>query len=221
MALQLGFPDDGTLPESRTERRAYDLVAKGFGAGTNGPLVIAVDISQDASVVAPLAEAIGRDPGITAVAPPEVNEGAGIATIVAFATTAPQDDATRATVDRLRSEVFPSVLNASPARAHLGGQTATFADIGDRVTSRLPLFIVAVIGLSFILLMLVFRSVLVPLKAALLNLLSIGAAYGVLVMVFQWGWGKDLIGLESTVPIVSFIPAATLLPPASGYVARC
>ncbi len=206
LALQLGFPDDGTLPASRTERRAYDLVAEGFGAGTNGPLVIAVDISEDATVVEPLAEAIGQDPGIAAVAPPEVNERAGVATIVAFATTAPQDDATRATVDRLRTDTFPNVLDGSPARAHVGGQTATFSDIGDRVTSRLPLFIVAVIGLSFILLMVMFRSVLVPLKAALLNLLSIGAAYGVLVMVFQWGWGKDVIGLESTVPIVSFIP---------------
>ena len=205
-ALQLGFPDDGTLPATRTERRAYDLVAEGFGAGTNGPLVIAIDMADDPSVVAPLADAIAADPGIAAVAPPEVNAEAGVATVVAFATTAPQDDATRTTVDRLRTEVFPTILDRSPARAHVGGQTATFSDIGDRVTSRLPLFISAVIAMSFVLLMLVFRSILVPLKAALLNLLSIGAAYGVLVMVFQWGWGKELIGLESTVPIVSFIP---------------
>lgn len=205
-ALQLGFPDDGTLPESRTERRAYDLVAEGFGAGANGPLVIAVDIAGDPDVVSSLAAAIAADPGIAGVVPPEVNLDAGVATVVAFATTSPQDDETRVTVDRLRTEVFPSIFDDSPARAHLGGQTATFADIGDRVTSRLPLFISAVIAMSFVLLMMVFRSVLVPLKAALLNLLSIGAAYGVLVMVFQWGWGKELIGLESTVPIVSFIP---------------
>lgn len=206
LALQLGFPDDGTLPESRTERRAYDLVAEGFGAGTNGPLVIAVDLDGDTAVVSLLAEAIAADDGIAAVAPPEVNADAGVATIVAFATTAPQDDETRSTIDRLRSEVFPSVLADGPASAHVGGQTATFSDVADRVTSRLPLFISAVIALSFLLLMLVFRSILVPLKAAVLNLLSIGAAYGVLVMVFQWGWGKELIGLESTVPIVSFIP---------------
>ncbi|NNF54065.1 MAG: MMPL family transporter [Acidimicrobiales bacterium] len=206
LALQLGFPDDGTLPQTRTERRAYDLVAEGFGAGMNGPLVIAIDISTDGSVVEPLVDAIARDPGIAAVAPPEINEAAGVATVVAFATTAPQDDETRITVERLRSEVFPPILDGTEARAHVGGQTATFADVGDRVASRLPLFITAVIGLSFVLLMLVFRSILVPLKAALLNLLSIGAAYGVLVMVFQWGWGKELIGLESTVPIVSFIP---------------
>jgi RND superfamily putative drug exporter len=206
LVLQLGFPDEGALPESRTERRAYDLVAEGFGAGINGPLVIAVDISEDAAVVEPLAIAIGNDVGVAAVAPPEVNADAGVATIVAFPTTSPQNSETLDTIKRIRGEVFPALLDDSPARAHVGGQTATWADLGDRVSSRLPLFIIAVISLSFLLLMLVFRSVLVPLKAALLNLLSIGAAYGVLVMVFQWGWGKSLIGLESTVPIVPFMP---------------
>ncbi|MEX1262780.1 MAG: MMPL family transporter [Actinomycetota bacterium] len=206
LGLRLGFPDEGTLPESRTERRAYDLVAEGFGPGINGPLVIAVDISQDASVVEPLLGAIMADAGIAAVAPPEVNAEAGVATLVAFPTTAPQDEATLDTIERLRAEVFPSVLDESLARAHVGGSTASFADIGDQVNDRLPLFIAAVIVLSFLLLTLVFRSVLVPLKAALLNLLSIGAAYGVLVMVFQWGWGIGIIGLDSSVPIVSFIP---------------
>ncbi len=206
LALQLGFPDEGTLPESRTERRAYDLVADGFGPGVNGPLVIAVDISEDDSVVEPLVDAIGADPGVATVAPADVNEAAGVATIVAFPTTAPQDAETVDTIRRIRSEVFPPVLDDSEARAHVGGQTAIFSDMGQRVTDRLPWFIAAVILLSFVLLMLVFRSVLVPLKAALLNLLSIGAAYGVLVAVFQWGWGAGLIGLESTVPIVSFMP---------------
>ena len=184
LALRLGFPDDGTLPDTRTERRAYDLVAEGFGPGINGPLVIAVDISEDPSVVEPLLSAIMADEGIAAVAPPEVNTDAGVATLVAFPTTAPQDDATLDTIKRLRAEVFPPVLDQSPARAHVGGSTASFADIGDQVTDRLPLFIAAVILLSFLLLTLVFQSILVPLKAALLNLLSIGAAYGVLVMVF-------------------------------------
>ena len=102
--------------------------------------------------------------------------------------------------------MLPAALDGSQARAHIGGQTASFADVGDRVHDRLPLLIAAVVLLSFLLLTLVFRSVVVPLKAALLNLLSIGASYGVMVMVFQWGWGAGLIGLESTVPIVSFIP---------------
>ena len=208
LGLQLGFPDDGSFPESRTERRAYDLVAEGFGAGINGPLVIAVDLAdaEAADLVPELASAIEGDPGVAAVAPAEVNTDAGVATIVAFATTSPQDEATLETVQRLRAEVFPDVLSGTDTTAHVGGLTANFADIGDRITSRLPLFISAVIAMSFVLLMIVFRSVLVPLKAALLNLLSIGAAYGVLVMVFQWGWGMELIGLEATVPIVSFIP---------------
>jgi putative drug exporter of the RND superfamily len=206
LGLRLGFPDAGTLPDTRTERRAYDMVAEGFGPGINGPLVVAVDISSDASVVEPLLEAITADEGIAAVSPPDVNAEAGVATLLAFPTTAPQDDATLDTIERLRADVFPRVLHESPARAHVGGSTASFADIGDQVKDRLPLFIAAVILLSFLLLTLVFRSVLVPLKAALLNLLSIGAAYGVLVMVFQWGWGIGIVGLDSTVPIVSFIP---------------
>jgi RND superfamily putative drug exporter len=204
--LRMGSPDEGTLPQTRTERQAYDLVAAGFGPGINGSLVIAVDISQDPTVVEPLRRAIRADDGIAAVAAPEIDTAAGVATLLAFPTTAPQDAATLDTIERLRTEVFPSTLGESPARAHVGGQTATLADIGDRVNDRLPLFIAAVILLSFLLLTLVFRSIVVPLKAALLNLLSIGAAYGVLVMVFQWGWGMSLIGLESTVPMNPFIP---------------
>ncbi len=204
--LQLGFPDEGTLPETRTERRAFDLVSDGFGPGISGPLLVAVDITDDASVLEALSAAVAADPGIDAVAPPEINAEAGVATIVAFATTSPQDSATFDTVERLRADVLPPILDDSAASAHVGGQTASFADIGQRVNDRLPWFILAVIVMSFLLLMVVFRSILVPLKAALLNLLSIGAAYGVLVMVFQWGWGAGLIGLEGTVPIVSFIP---------------
>ena len=206
LSLNLGFPDDGTQPETQTQRRAYDLVADGFGPGINGPLVIAIDISEDASVVDPLAIAVAADAGVASVADPQVDLASGVATIVALPTTAPQDDATFDTIQRLRADVFPTVLDGRDASAHIGGSTANFGDVAGRVTDRLPAFIAAVIALSFLLLMFVFRSVVVPLKAALLNLLSIGAAYGVLVMVFQWGWGKDLIGLESTIPVVSFIP---------------
>jgi len=146
---------------------------------------VAIDISNDVDVVQPLADAVAADPGVVAVSPPEVNVAAGVATLIVFPTTAPQDDATLETVERLRSDVFPQVLGDSPAVAHIGGQTATFGDLGNRITNRLPWFIAAVILLSFVLLTFVFRSILVPLKAALLNLLSIGAAYGVMVMVFQ------------------------------------
>jgi RND superfamily putative drug exporter len=204
--LRAGMPDEGSLPASRTERRAYDLVAQGFGPGRNGPLVIAVDLAKDPGKVRPLAEAVAADPGVAAVTPVNLNASAGIASLVAFPTTGPQDGTTRVTLQRLRSRVIPAALAGSAARAYVGGQLVNFTDVGIRVNDRLPVFIGAVLALSFLLLMLVFRSLLVPLKAVLLNLLSIGASYGVMVMVFQWGWGGDLIGLTSTVPIVSFIP---------------
>jgi RND superfamily putative drug exporter len=206
LALRPGIPDDGALPQSRTERQAYDLVAQGFGPGSNGPVVVAVDIAEDPTVVGPLVAAIKADPGIATVRVRQVYPGAGVAVLVAIPTTGPQDAATHATVERLRSDVLPRALAGRPATAHVGGQTANFADVGARVNERLPVLIAAVLTMSLLLLMLVFRSVLVPLKAVALNLLSIGAAYGVLVMVFQWGWAGGLIGLESTVPIVSFIP---------------
>jgi putative drug exporter of the RND superfamily len=206
LALRVGTPDEGALPDNVTQRRAYDLVAAGFGPGINGPLVIAVDISKDASVVQPLLDAVSADGGIADVMPPQVNPAAGVATLVAFPTTGPQDDATVETIKRLRAEFFPTVIVGGPAKAHVGGQTASLADVADRVSDRLPLFIGAVILLSIVLLTVVFRSVVVPLKAALMNLLSIGASFGVMVMVFQWGWGADLIGLETTVPILPFIP---------------
>lgn len=206
LSLRLGNPDEGALAGSRTERRAYDLVAAGFGAGTNGPLLVAADISSDPGVVAPLRARLAADPGIAAVGAPRVDRDAGVATIVATPTTAPQDTATRATIERLRAEVIPAALRGSPASAHVGGQTAVFLDVSARVEDRLPAFIAAVVGLSVLLLVAVFRSIVVALKAAILNLLSIGAAFGVVVMIFQWGWGASLIGLESAVPVVSFIP---------------
>jgi putative drug exporter of the RND superfamily len=204
VALRVGIPDDGAMPPSYTQRQAYDLVAQGFGPGRNGPLVVAVALAGDGAALDRVASAISRDPGISGVEEPVVLGDVGA--IVAYPRTGPQDEATHDTVERLRTQVFPAALAGSPARAHVGGQTANFADVGVRVNDRLPVFVAAVLVMSFVLLMLVFRSVLVPLKAVLLNLLSIGASYGVMVMVFQWGWGADLIGLESTVPIVSFIP---------------
>ena len=206
LALRLGVPDSGTLPQSRTERRAYDLVSGAFGAGSNGPLLIAVDISRDTTIVEPLLAAIRADRGIIAVQPPALDAKAGVAAIVAIPSTAPQDEATRATIERLRATVFPNLLATHDAEIHIGGQTATFSDLSNRVQQRLPWFVLAVVVVSFILLTVVFRSLLVPLKAALLNLLSIGASYGVLVMVFQWEWAGSLIGLEGPVPIISFIP---------------
>ena len=206
LSLRMGFPDEGSLPPNRTERLAYDLVADGFGPGINGPLLIAIDLASDPSVVEPLREAIAADPGIASVSEAKVNSAADVATMLAFPTTAPQDDLTFTTIERLRAETFPAVLADSGASAHIGGQTASWADIGNKVRDRLPLFVGGVILMSFVLLLFVFRSVLVPLKAAAMTLLSIGAAYGVIVMVFQWGWGMNAIGLEETIPVIPFIP---------------
>ncbi|MGW6390473.1 MMPL family transporter [Streptomyces sp. NPDC055103] len=205
--LRVGLPDDGSLPHSRTERRAYDLVAEGFGPGTNGPLVIVADPTGDPGVLDRLVGAVAADPGIASVAPTHIDRATGIATLVVFPTTSPQDKATADTIARLRTDVLPTAIGPGPARAHVGGAAASLSDVGRRTSQRLPVIVAAVLAMSFLLLMLVFRSILVPLKAVLLNLLSIGAAYGIMVAVFQWGWGGAFIGLEATVPIVSFIPA--------------
>ncbi|MEV7568759.1 MMPL family transporter [Streptomyces tanashiensis] len=206
LGLRVGLPDDGSLPQSRTERRAYELVAEGFGPGTNGPLVVAADPAGDPGVVDRLVAGVAADPGIASVAPARIDRATGVATLVVFPTTSPQDEATADTIARLRAEVLPAAIGHGQARAHVGGAAASLSDVGRRTSERLPVFVAAVLALSFLLLMLVFRSVVVPLKAVLLNLLSIGAAYGIMVAVFQWGWGGALIGLEATVPIVSFIP---------------
>jgi RND superfamily putative drug exporter len=204
LALRLGSPDEGNLPTSRTERRAYDLVARGFGPGANGPLVVAVDTAGRRGVLDRVRAAVAADRGVASVARSDAD--GRVVTLVAYPATAPQDAATVATVRRLRDDVLPAALRGTPAHAHVGGQTALWADIGERLDQRLPAVLVAVVALAFLLLTVVFRSVVVPLKAAVLNLLSVGAAYGVLVAVFQWGWGAGLIGVESTVPIVPFIP---------------
>ncbi len=206
LALRLGFPDDGTAPPSTTQRRAYDLVAEGFGPGFNGPIIVAVDTAGDRAVIDDLTEAIAADGGIAGTTATPLDEETGVGVIVAYPTTAPQDAATVDTIERIRTSVIPPVVGEGPAAAHVGGPTATFTDVGNQIAERLPYFIAAVVVLSFLLLILVFRSILVPLKAAVLNLLSIGASFGVLVAVFQWGWAKELIGLEAPVPIVSFIP---------------
>ncbi len=203
-ALRLGVPDDGTLPTSRTERGAYDLMAQGFGPGANAPVLVAVETAGDGAAAGRVRAALMRDPGIASVGAPATSTG--VATLTAIPTGAPQADATRATIDRLRARVIPDALAGSPARAYVGGQTASMLDMSARVQERLPWLIAAVVGSSMLLLAIMFRSVVVPIKAAVLNLLSIGAAYGGLVAVFLWGWGASLLGLETTVPILSFIP---------------
>jgi len=206
--MRLGQADAGTDPTSTTHRRAYDLLAAGFGEGFNGPLLIVVDLGDvpEPAALDPIVAAVAADPGIRAVSPPEFNAAGDTGLITAIPTTKPQDAATSDLVHRLRGTVLPAATADTGANALVGGPTAGFIDQSDKIADRLPWFIAAVVSLSFLLLMTVFRSILVPLKAALLNLLSIGAAYGVVVAVFQWGWGRSLIGLDEAVPIASFVP---------------
>jgi RND superfamily putative drug exporter len=208
LGLRIGFADDGNKATSTTQRQAYDLLSEGFGEGFNGPLQVVVKLAEpnDVEAVTAVRTAIAADPGIAAVSEPMPNAAGDTSVLTAVPTTSPQDEATEDTVDRLRSEVIPTLEEDTGVEAMITGQTAAFVDVSARLTERLPVFITAVVLLSFVLLTIVFRSILVPMKAALMNLLSIGAAYGVIVTVFQWGWGKDLIGLDATIPVNPFVP---------------
>ncbi len=201
-AMRFASADAGNDTRGTTTRAAYDQLADGFGAGYNGPLLVVTQLDGDAAAADRLAADIARTPGVVAVAGIDVVPSGTVAVITVMPTTGPQDEATAELVHRLRDDVIP----ASGVTAHVGGQTAGDVDFSEQMSSRLPIFIGAVLVLSFLLLMLVFRSVLVPLKAVLLNLLSIGAAYGVLVAVFQWGWLGWMMGVEEGAPIEPWAP---------------
>ena len=207
LSMRIGAPDDGNAAKHTTQRTAYDELAKGFGPGFNGPIQVVVEIPEaaDRNAVTRVHDALRADHGIGAVTAPVFNSAGDTAVLTANPTTSPQDARTDALVHHLRSDVLPNAVDGTHARVSLTGR-AMATDLTDRLTNRLPIFIAAIVALSFLLLMIVFRSILVPLKAALMNLLSIAAAYGVLVAVFQWGWGNQLIGLHNTVPINPFLP---------------
>ena len=207
LSMRIGTPDDGNAPTHTTQRTAYDLLADGFGRGFNGPILVVVEIpaAADSAAVSRIHDALRTDPGVAAVTAPTFNAAGDTAVLTANPTTAPQDERTDELVRHLRSDVLPATVAGTDVKVSLTGQ-AMVTDLTDRITSRLPIFIAAVVAMSFLLLMIVFRSILVPLKAALMNLLSIAAAYGVLVAVFQWGWGAELIGVHSTMPINPFLP---------------
>ncbi|HEY2429977.1 MAG TPA: MMPL family transporter [Acidimicrobiales bacterium] len=207
--LRLGFPDAGNDPPGSTTRVAYDTLAKGFGKGYNGPLVVVTTLSQpsDMAVVQRLDTALRADPGAASVSPPQANSSTHPTAAIISVTprTAPQDAATANWVRHIRADVIKPAVAGTDVVAKATGNAAFNIDVTHKMASRLPWFFGAVIVLSFLLLMAVFRSVLVPLKAAVMNLLSIGAAFGILVAVFQWGWGASLIGVSKQ-PIVSFSP---------------
>jgi putative drug exporter of the RND superfamily len=202
-SLRLGAADQGNDPTSMTTRRAYDLLADGFGPGFNGPMLVAADLSGRTTpdAVNAFADEAAADPDVTFVVPTELNDTRDAAVVVVIPEGAPQDRSTEQLVHRLRDEIRDRDLDM-----HVGSVTAVAIDSADKTGQRLPYLVVAVIVLSFLLLMAVFRSVLVALKAAVMNLLSIGAAYGVIVAIFQWGWLSDVVGIGRPGPIEFWAP---------------
>ncbi len=204
--IHFGQLDAGTDPTADTDRRAYDLIAEGFGPGANGPLTIVAvpNAGEDPqTVLTNLQQAVAQTAGVASVSPPQLNQAGTAATLTALATTSPQDEETTALVDELRTNVLPGVDGVT---TYLVGTTAGYVDFTEKVISRLPLLILVVVLLSLILLTAAFRSLAIGLKAAAMNLLSVAASYGVVVAIFQWGWGSSLIGVEETVPIPAFVP---------------
>ena len=186
------LPDDGTAQRDATYRKAYDLLAEGFGRGLQRSAHGRRRRRQRRPPTARVQQALSATDGIVFVSPPVVSPAGDTAVLTVIPAASPQDEATETLVHHLRDDVLPQALAGHGRHvATSTGQTAAFIDISERLSARLPLFIGAVVGLSFLLLMVVFRSMLVPLKAAVMNLLSIGAAYGVIVAVFQWGWGDE------------------------------
>jgi RND superfamily putative drug exporter len=206
---RLAFSDEGNYPEETTTRRAYDLLAAGFGPGFNGPLLLAVEIPEgtDPAELEAVTQALGADSGVAFVTPaiPNDPEAPTAALWRLFPTTAPQDEATTDLVIRLRDTVIPEATSGTELDVAVSGGVAATVDFSDYLTARLPTFIGVVLALSFLLLMVVFRSLLVPLKAVIMNLLSLAAAFGIVTAIFQWGWGGDLLGIEPA-PIEPFVP---------------
>ena len=210
VSLRLGWADEGNFPEGTDTRQAYDLLAEGFGDGFNGPFLITVVTSsggESADAVAALHADLVRTDGVAAVTAPIADDPAspGAYLMSLVATTAPQDEATATLVRRLRAEVIPTATAGTGLEVEVTGGAAIAIDITDYLAERMLLFFGAVLAVSFMLLLIVFRSLLVPLKAVLMNVLTIGAAYGIVVAVFQWGWAGGIIGIEGG-PINPFIP---------------
>jgi RND superfamily putative drug exporter len=212
LGLRLGFSDESNFAESSTTRQAYELTSDAFGPGANGPLVLTAELAQpqDLAVMAELAATLEQTDGVADVLGPVPNTfgdpaSAQAAIIRVTPTTGPQDAATDELVESLRSDVIPSVTDGTDVVVNVSGAVAANIDFSSYLAERLPIFFIAVLTLSFLLLMMVFRSLLVPLKAVIMNMLSIGAAYGIVVMVFQWGWGASLFDTAGG-PIEPFLP---------------
>jgi RND superfamily putative drug exporter len=209
LSMRLAFPDAGNDPQAATTRQAYDLIADGYGPGVNAPLMVVLD-GHGQPLPAGLPGTVARDAadvhGVVDVAAPVLNPADDLAVITLTPATSPQDERTSDLLAELRGETLPSVVDGTDASVYVTGGTALTVDVAQQLQDRMPLFLGVVTGLAFVLLTVVFRSLLVPLKAAVLNLLSIGASYGVVVAIFQWGWAAHLIGLEEPMPIMPLAP---------------
>jgi putative drug exporter of the RND superfamily len=206
-SITLGQPDDGTNPTSDSNRQAYDLISAGFGVGVNGPLTVVVKLPNQASsannsLLSTMQSDMAKTVGVASVSPAAINSAGTTAVFNVIPTTRPQAQQTTALVNTLRDDVLPK----EHATSYVTGTTAGGVDFTSQITSRLPWLILAVVAISFLLLTTAFRSVVIATKAAILNILSIGAAYGVIVAIFQWGWGKNVIGLQSTLPVPAYVP---------------
>jgi putative drug exporter of the RND superfamily len=206
-SITLGQPDNGTNPTSESNRQAYDLISQGFGVGVNGPLVVVVKLPQESSqdsqqLLSTMQQNMKSTSGVASVSPAQVNSAGTTASFSVIPTTRPQATQTEQLVHQLRNVVLPR----SHVTSYVTGTTAGTVDFSERITSRIPWLILTVVAIAFILLTMAFRSVVIAIKAAVFNLLSIGAAYGVIVAIFQWGWGASLIGLHTTLPIPAYVP---------------
>jgi RND superfamily putative drug exporter len=204
--LRFGYPDAGNGSTELTSRRAYDIVDDAFGPGANGPLVVAVELAGDPGAAERVSGALRADPGVAMVLPAQVNAAGDTAAIVAIPTTGPQDADTVELIHHLRDDVVPTAVAGGAAKVHVGGAVAAFVDEADVMGGRLPVFIGAVIALSFLLLLMVFRSLLVALKAAAMNVLAIGAAYGVMAVALSGGWLGGALGISESTPVPVWLP---------------
>ena len=210
-SLTLGQQDVAAFSTSTTARRAYDLISKYFGPGVNGPLLIAVSLGSPAQGtsdprLATLQKDVSSTSGVASVTPTQIDQAGTTAYFNTISKNGPAEQATTDLVHKLRASVIPGAEKGTNMRAYVGGMTAAYDDLASKISSKLPLQIVVVIALSFVLLILAFRTLVIPAQAAVMNLLSIGASYGVLTAIFQYGWLSGLIGLSGPVPIVSYVP---------------
>jgi putative drug exporter of the RND superfamily len=204
--VRLGASDQGTQPKQQTARRAYDLLAEGFGKGFNGPIPIVVKVNGDQQAPQRIYDDVRGLQGVASARKPQFNDSKSVAIVFVTPTSAPQDDQTDKLVDRLRNDVVPKATRGDDAVAYVSGQTAAFKDIADRIVQRLPLFLLYIIGVTFIVLAMAFRSIVVSLTAAVTTILSAFIAFGVLTLVVQKGYLLGLTGLDRTGPIETFVP---------------